>query len=151
MITQAIYDLLNVTSITDLVGTNIAPVVATPGIALPWIVFNERGTPEDFKKGADDTHSVISEFTVQVDIYCAKGKDGNGGFFECNTIGDAVKVQLDGLLEVSSGGVLIDQVVLREEQNIYDPISEAARQILEFNFRINTSGHHLQGPLQYEL
>ncbi len=136
MITQAIYDLLNVTSITDLVGTNIAPVVATPGIAFPWIVFNERGVPEDFKKGTDNTHSIISEFTVQVDIYCSKGKDGNGGFLECNTIGDAVKDILDGLLQVESGGVNIEQVVLREEQNIYDPISEAARQILEFNFRV---------------
>lgn len=136
MITQAIYDLLNVTSITDLVGTNLTPVVATPGIAFPWIVFNERGTPENYKVDTDGTHSIISEFIVQVDIYCSKGKDSNGGFFECNTIGDAVKDILDGLLQVTSGGIAIEQVVLTEEQNIYDPISEAARQILEFKFRV---------------
>jgi len=136
MITQAIYDLLNVANITVLVGTNISPVVATPGVSLPWVVFNERGVPEDFKKGTDSTHSIVSNFDVQIDIYCEKGKDGNGGFLECNTIGDAIKLELDGLTPQLIGGVNIEEVVLREEQNIYDPISEAARQILEFNFRV---------------
>ena len=66
MISKAIYSILNVSAITDLVN-DISPVIARPNVQFPYIVFNEKGNPEDSKDGYD-----IINHSVQIDIYTEK-------------------------------------------------------------------------------
>ena len=130
MISQAVYELLNVVSITSLATGGVYPVLAPQGASFPFIVWNEKGTPENFKDGSDITY-----YDVQIDVYASKGKDGAGGFLLVEQIGDAVISELDRY-KGTIGGSVIQQTVLESTEILYDPISEAARQILEFRFRI---------------
>jgi hypothetical protein len=128
VIAPAIYSLLNVSSVTDLV-TGIYFTTAPQLKAFPYITFDESGTTENFKDGC----SIINH-RLQVDIYCSKGKDGNGGFSEASTIADAVQTVLDRQ-KGTFASINIDQIYLEWQQALYDPMSEAARVILEYNVR----------------
>lgn len=130
MISGAIATILNVSAITNLV-TDISPILAPQGVVLPHIVINESATPELYKKGFSVVHHEL-----QIDIYCEKGKDANGGFLQAETIANEVKT----LLLYYSGtvaGHTIETIILQNETPLMDNVSQEARLILELRVREN--------------
>lgn len=128
MIAPAIYSLLNVASVTSLVN-GVYFTVAPQLKSFPYITFDESGDTENFKDGC-----TIINHRLQVDVFCSKGKDGNGGFLEANTIATAINLVLDRQ-KGTFAGINIDQIYLDWQQATYDPMSEAARVILEYKVR----------------
>lgn len=128
MIGPAIYELLNVASVTDLVN-GVYNSLAPENVTFPYVVFNEQSTPENYK----DDYAVVHH-DVQIDVYCSKGKDGNGGFSEADTIATNIKTILHRYKGTVSGKV-IAQTLFDNEDVVFDPISQAARVILTFRFR----------------
>lgn len=130
MISGAIASLLNVTAITNLVN-DVSPILSPQGVNLPCIVINESASPELYKKGFSVLHHEL-----QIDIYCDKGKDSNGGFLQAETISTQVK----NILIYYSGtvaGHTIETITLQNETPLMDNISQEARMILEFKVREN--------------
>ena len=132
VIGKAIYSLLNVTSITDLVN-DISPMIANRDSSMPYIVFNEEGSPENFK----NSYKIVN-YDLQVDIYAEKGKDQGGGKFKTIEIYEQVEEVLNrysGTVE----GIEIDTIILTRKQSLIDEQSQAARIILEYNVRVKES------------
>ena len=130
MISGAIASLLNVTAITTLVN-DVSPILAPQDVTMPYIVINESASPELYKKGFSVLHHEL-----QLDIYCSKGKDANGGFLQAETIATAVKT----ILLYYAGTVAshtIETIILQNETPILDNISQEARIILELKVREN--------------
>ena len=137
MISGAIYKLINVASVTDLVN-NISLVVGVQGVDFPQVVINETSEPENYK----DNYSIINH-RVQIDIYCSKGKDGNGGYLQADTIANAI----EALLNRYSGVVTLSdtlynniaQIYLQDKDLIYDSQPEAARISMTYHVREKVS------------
>lgn len=131
MIGDAIYELLNVASVTDLATGGIYHTVAPQNASMPYIVFDERGNNENYKN-----NSQIINHDVTINVYCKKGKEGAGGFLQSRTIGRAINEVLNRASGIYAG-LQIDTIYLDESQAIYDPISQAARLIMEYRVREN--------------
>ena len=131
MIGAAIYELLNVTSVTNLVN-DISPMIARSGIDAPYIVFNESGIPENFKNG----YSVVN-YDLRIDAYAKKGRDNSGGKAELVQIYNAVEAILNRYTGIVAG-VRIGQIYQQSQEIRYDEMSEAARLTIEYKVRVNT-------------
>ena len=131
MITQAIYELLNVANVTSLATGGVHPNVAPQDVSLPYVVWSERGVPENWK----DDYSIVN-YDVTIDIYTNKGKDGGGGYLQANGILEAIKTELDRY-KGTIGGSKIDQVTFQEERTEYDDVSNHAHIVVEFRFRVD--------------
>jgi len=134
MIATAIYNLLNVTAVTNLCN-GVFNQTAPQQLDYPYVVFSESNYPELYKRGFQVVHTDLL-----ITVYCSKGKDGNGGFAQAATIAEAVK---DILIYYSGtvGSIDIDTIILENERALYDPISEAARIDINFKVRQNTTNH----------
>lgn len=148
MISGAIYKLLNVSPITEAVE-NISLVVGEQGLntKYPAIVINETSVPENYK----DNYKVINH-TVQIDVYCEKTKDGNGGFLQAFEIAEMVENKLNrfsGTVIVSDTiANYIDTIYLEDSENLYDPLSQAARVIMTYRVR-EASSSPKANPTEY--
>lgn len=133
MISGAIYKLLNVADVTSLVNA-ISISVGRQGVALPQIVINENSSPENFK----NDYNVLNH-RVQIDIYCSKGKDGNGGYLQAYEIAKVVEEKLNrftGLVVLSDTLANdIDTITLDSKENLYDSQQEDARVMMVFQVR----------------
>lgn len=132
MIGAAIYELLNVTAITNLVN-DISPMVASNGKVAPYIVFNERGKPEDFKGG----YSVVN-YDLSIDVYAKKGRDNSGGkayLFQLYNLIEPIMNRYTGIV----AGININSIYQVDQYYRYDEMSEAARLTIEYKVRVNTS------------
>jgi hypothetical protein len=130
MIGGAIYQLLNVPAITDLVE-QLNYGLAPQENLFPRIVITERSTPENFKDG----YSIINH-DVEINIYASKAKDGNGGFLQASNIADAIETILyryKGTVEEKR----IDQTLLSNQEILFDNSSQCARVIMEYSIREN--------------
>jgi len=84
MIGGAIYQLLNVSSITSIVEQLNYGLAAQENL-FPRVIITEQSTPENFKDG----YSIINH-DVEINIFASKVKDGNGGFAEASNIADQI-------------------------------------------------------------
>ena len=134
MIATAIYNLLNVTAVTNLCN-GVFNQTAPQQLDYPYVVFSESNYPELYKRGFQVVHTDLL-----ITVYCSKGKDGNGGFAQAATIAQEVK---DILIYYSGtvGSIDIDTIILENERALYDPISEAARIDINLKVRQNTTNH----------
>ena len=105
MIGGAIYYLLNVPAITNLVE-QLNYGLAPQENLFPRIVITERSTPENFKDG----YSILNH-DVEINIYASKAKDGNGGFLQASNIADEIETILYRYKGTVSGK-RIDQAAL---------------------------------------
>jgi len=140
MIGGAIYQLLNVPAITNLVE-QLNYGLAPQENLFPRIVITERSTPENYKDG----YSIINH-DVEINIYASKAKDGNGGFLQASNIADMVEFKLyryKGII----GGKRIDQTLLSNQEILFDNSSQCARVIMEYSVRENITGMP-QGDIQ---
>tara|TARA_R110000868_G_scaffold389359_1_gene658554 strand:+ start:22 stop:474 length:453 start_codon:yes stop_codon:yes gene_type:complete len=131
MIGAAIYELLNVASVTNLVN-DISPMIARSGIDAPYIVFNESGIPENFKNG----YSVVN-YDLRIDAYAKKGRDNSGGKANLVNIYNAVEAILNRYTGIVAG-VRIGQIYQQSQEIRYDEMSESARLTIEYKVRVNT-------------
>ena len=141
MIGQAIYSLLNVSDVTDLVN-GIYHTLAPEDVTFPYIIMNEQGVTENFKN-----NSNIRIHEVQIDVYCAKGKDGNAGFAQADAIRKKIEEKLNRFTGIS-GGKYIDTIYLEDIQPLFDPISQAARIIMGYRAR-EVYSEDLADPANY--
>lgn len=128
MIGQAIFSLLNVSTVTDLVE-GVYHTLAPEKVSFPYIIMNEQGRTENYKN-----NSSIRYHEIQLDVYCSKGKDGNAGFAQCDSIGNKIEAVLNRFSGVA-GGKYIDTIYLEDSQTLFDPISQAARLIMNYRVR----------------
>jgi hypothetical protein len=128
MIGGAIYQLLNVTSITSLVE-QLNYGISPQENLFPRIIISEQSTPENFKDG----YSIINH-DVEINIYASKVKDGNGGFAEAANIADQIDLILNRY-KGESGGKTIQQIYLSNQEILFDSTSQCARVIMEYSVR----------------
>lgn len=128
MIGGAIYQLLNVTAITSLVE-QLNYGISPQENLFPRVIITEQSTPENFKNG-----SSIIHHDVEINIYCSKVKDGNGGFLQASDIADAIDLILNRY-NGTSGGKTIQQIYLSNQEILFDDESQAARVIMEYSVR----------------
>jgi len=128
MIGGAIYQLLNVSSITSLVQ-QLNYGISPQENLFPRIIITEQSTPENFKDG----YSIINH-DVEINIYSSKVKDGNGGFLEASNIADQIDLILNRFKGVS-GGKTIHQIYLSNQEILFDDQSQCARVIMEYSVR----------------
>ena len=131
MIGAAIYELLNVASVTSLVN-DISPMIARSGIQPPYIVFNESGIPENFK----NNYSVVN-YDLRIDAYAKKGRDNSGGKADLVAIYTAIETILNRYTGIVAG-VRIGQIYQQSQEIRYDEMSESARLTIEYKVRVNT-------------
>ena len=110
MIGDAVYALLNVTAITDLVAQLSYGISAQKDL-FPRVVITESGTPENFKDGY-----TITNLDVEINIFASKGKDGNAGFLEASNIADEIETILYRYKGIVNGKV-IQQTLLSNTEN----------------------------------
>jgi hypothetical protein len=144
VIGDAIYTLLNVADITDVVTGGIHHTVAPQDTPNPCLVINERGVNENYKN-----NSQIINHSLTIDVYCDKGKNGAGGFALANEIAILVNSKINRFSGIV-GTKQIDTIYKVGSDALYDSISESARLILEYNVRENEEGG-LADPLTYPL
>ena len=140
MIGGAIYQILNVPEVTNLVE-QLNFGLAPQENLFPRIVITERSTPENYKDG----YSIINH-DVEINIYASKAKDGNGGFLQASNIADMIEFKLyryKGII----GGKRIDQTLLSNQEILFDNSSQCARVIMEYSVRENIAGMP-QGDIQ---
>jgi hypothetical protein len=133
VIIPAIYELLNVPAVTNLVQ-GIYSAQAPQAEAFPIIILNESRDFERFKRG-----SKITFFSLQLDIYADKGEEGNAGLKQCAEI----EKEIIKILDYYSGtvaGIGIDTILHEDSENFYDVISKKARVMMTFNIRVNKEG-----------
>ena len=128
MIGGAIYQLLNVTSITSIVEQLNYGLAAQENL-FPRVIITEQSTPENFKDG----YSIINH-DVEINIFASKVKDGNGGFAEASNIADQIELILNRFKGVS-GGKTIQQIYLSNQEILFDSTSQCARVIMEYSVR----------------
>jgi len=128
MIGGAIYQLLNVTSITSIVQQLNYGLAAQENL-FPRVIITEQSTPENFKDG----YSIINH-DVEINIFASKVKDGNGGFAEASNIADKIDLILNRFKGVS-GGKTIQQIYLSNQEIMFDSTSQCARVIMEYSVR----------------
>jgi len=128
MIGGAIYQLLNVTSITSIVEQLNYGLAAQENM-FPRVIITEQSTPENFKDG----YSIINH-DVEINIFASKVKDGNGGFAEASNIADQIDLILNRFKGVS-GGKTIQQIYLSNQEILFDSTSQCARVIMEYSVR----------------
>ena len=128
MIGGAIYQLLNVTSITSIVEQLNYGLAAQENL-FPRVIITEQSTPENFKDG----YSIINH-DVEINIFASKVKDGNGGFAEASNIADQIDLILNRYKGVS-GGKTIQQIHLSNQEILFDDQSQCARVIMEYSVR----------------
>lgn len=128
MIGGAIYQLLNVTSITSLVE-QLNYGISPQENLFPRIIITEQSTPENFKDG----YSIINH-DVEINIFASKVKDGNGGFAEAANIADQIDLILNRY-KGESGGKTIQQIYLSNQEIMFDSTSQCARVIMEYSVR----------------
>ena len=128
MIGDAVYALLNVTAITDLVAQLSYGISAQKDL-FPRVVITESGTPENFKDGY-----TITNHDVEINIFASKGKDGNAGFLEASNIADEIETILYRYKGIVNGKV-IQQTLLSNTEILFDNTSQCARVIMEYGIR----------------
>ena len=128
MIGGAIYQLLNVTSITSIVEQLNYGLAAQENL-FPRVIITEQSTPENFKDG----YSIINH-DVEINIFASKVKDGNGGFAEASNIADKIDLILNRFKGVS-GGKTIQQIYLSNQEIMFDSTSQFERVIMEYSVR----------------
>jgi hypothetical protein len=128
MIGGAIYQLLNVSSITSLVE-QLNYGISPQENLFPRIIISEQSTPENFKDG----YSIINH-DVEINIFASKVKDGNGGFAEASNIAEQIDLILNRYKGVS-GGKIIQQIYLSNQEILFDSTSQCARVIMEYSVR----------------
>ncbi len=128
MIGGAIYQLLNVSSITSLVE-QLNYGISPQENLFPRIIITEQSTPENFKDG----YSIINH-DVEINIFASKVKDGNGGFAEAANIADQIDLILNRY-KGQSGGKTIQQIYLSNQEILFDSTSQCARVIMEYSVR----------------
>lgn len=128
MIGDAVYTLLNVSSVTDLVSQLNYGIAAQKDL-FPRVIITESGTPENFKDG----YSIINH-DVEINIYASKGKDGNAGFLEASNIADAIEAILYRYKGIVNGKD-IRQTLLSNTEILFDNQSQCARIIMEYSIR----------------
>ena len=128
MIGGAIYQLLNVTSITSIVEQLNYGLAAQENL-FPRVIITEQSTPENFKDG----YSIINH-DVEINIFASKVKDGNGGFAEASNIADKIDLILNRFKGVI-GGKTIQQIYLSNQEILFDSTSQCARVIMEYSVR----------------
>ena len=140
MIGGAIYQLLNVSSITSLVE-QLNYGISPQENLFPRIIITEQSTPENFKDG----YSIINH-DVEINIFASKVKDGNGGFAEAANIADQIDLILNRYKGVS-GGKTIQQIYLSNQEILFDSTSQ------DFTFtrastgtRVNSDGYIEEVP-----
>ena len=132
MIGKAVYSLLNVSAVTNL-ANDISPNQASRNAVMPYIVFNEQGTPENYKDDYD-----IVYYNLQIDVYAEQTNAGGGGKAACIAISDEIQTILHrykGTVE----NVVIENCVLQDKESLYDPVSEAERIMLTYRVRVKES------------
>ena len=128
MIGGAIYQLLNVSTITNLVE-QLNYGISPQENLFPRVIITEQSTPENFKDG----YSIINH-DVEINVYSSKVKDGNGGFLEASNIADQIDLILNRFKGVS-GGKTIQQIYLSNQEILFDDQSQCARVIMEYSIR----------------
>lgn len=131
MIGGAIYTILNVPAVTDLVAQLNYGIAAQEDL-FPRVVITEQSTPENFKDGF-----TIINHDVEINIYASKTRDGNGGFLQASNISEAIETLLHRFKGVVSGK-RIDQTLLSNAEILFDTSSQCARVIMEYSVRENT-------------
>lgn len=142
MIGKAVYSLLNVSAVTDLTN-DISPNQASRNATMPYIVFNEDGTPEHYK----DAYGIVY-YQLQIDIYAEQTNEGGGGKAACLDISEQVEIILSrykGTVE----GVVIENTVLQNKESLFDPIAEAERVMLTYRVRVKESAPILADGVGY--
>ena len=131
MIARAIFELLNVTDVTDLATGGVYYGTAPQKAQAPYIVFRESSDPEHFK---NDTKVV--NHSLDIVILDDKGKDGNAGFLAIEAIGSMVHSKLNRFTGMA-GSKAIQTIVKDDEEVYYDQVSQTAIMEMSYNVREN--------------
>ena len=126
MITPAIFELLNVPTITNL-ASKVYSLQAPQKAVFPLIIINENATFELFKRGIG-----VRYYDVQIDIY--SNRLNNGGLKEVDQIRKAVESQLlyyAGIIQ----GRKIDTITIESQGNFFDPVSDKYRCMVQYKVR----------------
>ena len=126
MITPAIFELLNVPTITNL-ASKVYSLQAPQKAVFPLIIINENATFELFKRGIG-----VRYYDVQIDIYSNRFNDG--GLKEVDQIREAVESQLlyyAGIIQ----GRKIDTITIESQDNFFDPVSDKYRCMVQYKVR----------------
>jgi hypothetical protein len=126
VITPAIFELLNVPSVTNL-ANKVYPLQAPQKAVFPLIIINENTTFELFKQGIG-----IKMYDVQIDIY--SDRQNNGALKELDLIKKAVESELlyySGVVQ----GRKIDTITIENEDNFFDPVSDKYRVMIQYKVR----------------
>jgi len=143
VIATAIYELLNVTDVTDLVsGVYISN--APQNAAFPYIVFRERAIPEDTK-----IQTKIITYDVEIIIVSDKGRNGAGGFKEIDAIGAMVHSKLNRFAGLA-GGKMLSRVVRTDIDTFVDPETYFAIHVLDYRVRESVT-ESLADPANYPI
>ena len=132
---KAIYGLLNVTAINDLIGTRIYPVVAPNNAStFPCIVYEVSSTePVNHKDRlntqADGSKGRIQE-RVTINIYCSGYE-----YRQVEELENEVRKALDGF-RGDVNGVCVDGVILENSSDSYSHDLEIFEKESIYNFRI---------------
>ncbi len=126
MIASAVYNLLNVTDVTDLapVYYGTVPQKKSP----PYIVFRESSIPEHNK-----VNTKIINYDIEIVIVSEKGKDGTAGFTVVEPIGAMIHSKLNKFSGIS-GGKSVAMIRKTEEDVYYDQTSQYA--VLELGYEV---------------
>lgn len=143
MVASAIYELLNVSDITDIVSGVYFPI-APQGAASPYIYFEETVSPVNTKTG-----SSVREHFIDVYIVADKGRDGGGGLALVESIRPIVEGKLNRFTGMA-GGKMIQDIYLMDINSTYDPISKKAIMLMEFKVRQDYDSA-LADPANYPL
>ena len=142
MIARAIKELLYVSEITDIAGVYYS--TAPQNVSYPFIVYRESSVTENFKND-----SKIRLHSLEVVIVTTKGRDGNDGFADLESLKTIVESKLNRFTGMA-GGKKIQSIILDESDIYFDQMSKNAIATMEYEVREDYSAA-LADPANYPI
>ena len=119
--------LVNYAGLLALVSTRINPGMLNQGDTLPAVTFRKISAPRIHQMGSDP--GIV---TARYEVNCwADAEDNADGFGSMAAVGVQVVAALSRY-SGTIGGVVVDQIFLDDEEDIYEPSTMTWRRILDF-------------------
>jgi hypothetical protein len=119
--------LANYAGLAALVGTRIDPGILNQGDALPAVTFRKISGPRIHQMGSDPG---LVEARYEVNCW-GDAEDNADGFGDIAAVGAQVVLALSRYSGTISS-VVVDQVFLDDEEDLYEPSTKTWRRILDF-------------------
>lgn len=119
--------LANYAGLSALVGTRITPGLLNQGAALPAVTFRKISAPRIHQMGSDPG---LVEARYEVNCW-GDAEDNADGFGDIEDVGAQVVAALSRYSGTISS-VVVDEIFLEDENNVYEPSTKTWRRILDF-------------------